>query len=325
MIDKNATESVARLALGDRNLGVVRTDEPLRLHSNWKIGGPADVFIEPENEEQIANAICVANENDIPLVVIGDGTNLLFDDKGVRGIVLNLGRSFGRHTIERNVVKAEAGIWVPRLARITASSGLAGLEHIVGIPGTLGGLVWMNGGSLRKGIGENVISVSAIDMKGNTNVLTNEECGFSYRGSAFQKMKAIIVGVELELKPGNQREIKSSMLKILRSRSSKFPRKLPNCGSVFMSVSDLYEQYGPPGKIIEDLGFKGRRIGDAQVSKVHANFILNRGNASSVDMLELIKQIRLSVYKKTNMWINCEVHYVHPAGKIEPAHMALAP
>lgn len=301
----------------------VTRNQPLHPLSNWKIGGPADLLVDACSEEQIARTILAAREANLPLVVIGDGTNLLFDDSGVRGIVLKIGRRFSGFRIHANRITAQAGVWVPRLARASACNGLSGIEHTIGIPGTIGGLVWMNGGSLRKGIGDHVETVSVINNQGELCVLPRDECGFSYRASHFQTMDAIICGVALRLESGCVREIKSAMLDILRARSRKFPRKMPNCGSVFMSTGTLYDKYGPPGKIIEDLGFKGTRIGDAEVSPVHANFLVNRGRASSAEMLELIRRIRARIHQHCGIWIHCEVRYVAPCGSIGPAHTAL--
>ena len=146
--------------LATKEIGRVVFDEPLSRHNSWKIGGPADLFIEPDNSDQIAEVLRFAHGNDIPLVVIGQGTNLLFDDAGVRGIVLKVGERLADLQISGNVIVAGGGVWVPQLARQSMQAGLSGLEHCIGIPGTLGGLVMMNGGSQRKGIGENVVSVT---------------------------------------------------------------------------------------------------------------------------------------------------------------------
>ncbi len=300
------------------DIGTFSIDEPLAAHCSWQIGGPADLLVEPSNEEQIARLIRYVNRYQIPLVVIGQGTNLLFDDAGVRGVVLKLGSSFSRIAINGNLITAEAGAWVPQLARMTMRAGLAGLEHSIGIPGTLGGLVMMNGGSQRKGIGENIRRVWLVDPQGQLQVLTQEECQFSYRHSALHG-RGVVVKAELECPRGELAEIRREMVCDLRERRHKFPRKLPNCGSVFLSTSEMHATVGPPGKIIEDAGLKGSRIGGAEVSQQHANFILNTGNAGSADVLDLIALIRTTIMQKIGFDLHCEVRYVRSDGQVVPA------
>jgi len=317
------SKSYALGKLSRHDLGVVINDALLSEHNSWKIGGPADLLVEPSSVKQIAATIDYARQNAIPLLVIGEGTNLLFDDAGLRGIVMKLGHTFADVSIEDNRILAEAGAWVPGVARKAMQAGLLGLEHTIGIPGTLGGLVLMNGGSQRKGIGENVTRVWIVDCEGNEKVLTREECDFSYRHSALQGTGAVVVKVELECERGDAKQIRQAMLADLRERRRKFPRKEPNCGSVFLSTSEMHASVGPPGKVIEDAGLKGTRIGNAQVSHQHANFIVNRGGASSRDVLALIDYIRKTVYEKIGFDLCCEVRYVSPSGDVMPAHQAL--
>lgn len=300
-------------------VGQVTVDEPLSRHNSWQIGGPADLFVEPENSTQVASVMRFMQEYELPLVVIGQGTNLLFDDVGVRGVVLKIGARMDRIDIDGTRIVAGAGAWVPQLARFAMRAGLSGLEHCIGIPGTLGGLVMMNGGSHRRGIGEHVIRVTVVDKDATMHHLSAAECHFSYRYSALQERGAVVVAVELECPSGNLENIRQGMLQDLRERRRKFPRKLPNCGSVFLSTSAMHESVGPPGKIIEDAGLKGLRCGGAEVSKQHANFIVNRGGATSADVLQLISRIRATIRKQFDFDLRCEVRYVSPRGEICPA------
>lgn len=296
--------------------------EPLARHTSWRIGGPADVLAEPGNAEQIAQILVFARSHAIPLLVIGQGTNLLFDDAGLRGIVIKIGSRMGRIDINGRQILAEAGAWVPQIARRAAKAGLAGLEHIIGIPGTLGGLVLMNGGSQRRGIGENVKRVWILDRNGSPSVLTAKDCAFSYRHSALQEIDAVVTRVELECTAGDPCLIRRAMIEDLRERRRKFPRKEPNCGSVFLSTSEMHATVGPPGKIIEEAGLKGMRIGAAEVSPRHANFIVNRGQAQARDVLALIAYIRHRVRERIGFDLRCEVRYVDPQGRIMPADQA---
>jgi len=305
-----------------QDVGQYTFDVPLSGHSSWQIGGPADLLVEPARADQVAAVVRFANQCQIPLVVIGQGTNLLFDDTGLRGIVLKLGGNFSKITIEEKRIIAESGAWVPGLARKAMLAGLAGLEHTIGIPGTIGGLVLMNGGSQRKGIGENVRRVEVISRQGEVLELNRKECAFSYRKSALQGTGAVVIGVELECERQDPRQIRHMMLDDLRERRRKFPRKEPNCGSVFLSTGEMHASVGPPGKIIEEAGLKGVRIGDAEVSRQHANFIVNHGSASSRDVLALIAHIRQVVDRRIGFDLCCEVRYVSPRGVIMPAHQA---
>jgi UDP-N-acetylmuramate dehydrogenase len=219
---------------------------------------------------------------------------------------------------------AEAGAWVPGVARKAMQAGLAGLEHTIGIPGTLGGLVLMNGGSQRRGIGENVRRVWIVDSEGREAELSRKECDFSYRHSALQGTGAVVVKVELECASETPQRIRRVMLDDLRERRRKFPRKEPNCGSVFLSTAEMHASVGPPGKIIEEAGLKGLSIGKAEVSHQHANFIVNRDGATSKDVLELIAHIRQVVLEKAGFELCCEVRYVSPAGEVMPAHRAIS-
>ncbi len=304
----------------------LRFDEPLSRHSTWRIGGPADVLIEPRSAGQVGAVVRFAKREGIPLLVIGQGSNLLFDDAGLRGIVLKLGARFSRLEITGRHIFAEAGVWVPQLARQAAQRGLSGLEHIIGIPGTIGGLVAMNGGSLRHAIGDNVLRVRTIDRGGDPAVLTRAECRFSYRASSLQENGAVVIGVELECTDGEPREMRRQMLADLRERRRKFPRRgEPNCGSVFLSTAEMHATVGPPGRIIEEAGLKGYRLGAAEVSCRHANFIVNRGGATAGEVLALIAHIRKTVRERSGFELRCEVRHVAPNGEIRPADLAGVP
>jgi UDP-N-acetylmuramate dehydrogenase len=304
--------------LGSADIGDFTLDEPLQNHCSWRIGGLADLLVEPHSIQQILNLQRLATQAGLPLVVIGEGSNLLFHDEGVRGVVVKIARKFSQFSINRNCVVAESGIWVPKLSRAVGRAGLTGMEHTIGIPGTLGGLILMNGGSKRKSIGTNVRKVWAINRQGEIICLQQNECQFSYRDSIFQNSGSIITMVELACEAGEPRLIRSEMLNTMRERRSKFPLKEPSCGSVFKSNPQFYETIGPPGKAIEETGLKGLRIGDAQVSHKHANFIVNLGKAKAFDVLELVRLIREEVFKRTNYILECEVRHVSPSGKIFP-------
>jgi UDP-N-acetylmuramate dehydrogenase len=289
--------------------------------SRWKIGGKADCVVSPSSSEEVSSVVQYLFKHDLRYVVIGSTSNLLFSDKGLRAVCLKIGNLMSDFNINDETVWAQAGVWVPGFVRNVGRAGLSGIEHAVGIPGTLGGLICMNGGSQRKGIGSHIKRAIAVSPKGEIMIFTQPECEFEYRTSVFQRNRCIITELELcfeHKKPCN--EIRDEMLEILMSRKNKFPQKLPNCGSTFISNPKIYGKYGPPGKIIEDLGFKGYRVGDAEVSNVHANFINNRGKATSNEVLKLIKIIREKVYDYTGFDMKSEVKYVSEFGLVRPAH-----
>ena len=318
--------SAARLPLlaelSRLDVGLCTFAAPLADYCTWRIGGPADLLVEPQDIAQIQRLRRFAYQHALPCVVIGQGSNLLFSDAGVRGIVLRLGQRFARLQIEGERIAAAAGVWVPGLARKAQQAGLTGLEHIVGIPGTIGGLVLMNGGSHRQCIGDLVERVSLVSREGEIQELTPAECDFSYRHSALQGSGGVIVAVELRCPRGDRGEIRQAMLADLRERRGKFPLRLPNCGSVFLSTAAMHASVGPPGRIIEECGLKGLRVGKAEVSRRHANFIVNCGGASACDVVTLIAAIRAQVRNAIGFELDCEVRYVTPEGKIVPAHLA---
>jgi UDP-N-acetylmuramate dehydrogenase len=242
--------------------------------------------------------------------------------------VLKLGRRFSGFSFSGARVRAKGGVWVPRLVRNIADAGLSGMEHASGIPGSLGGLVTMNGGSLRRSVGENILSVDAVSHAGEMRTFSREECDFSYRHSFFQcsgtrdEERWIILGALLELTPGDRGAIRREQLRILEERRVKFPHHQPNCGSVFSNVPAVYDLAGPPGRIVEETGLKGKQVGGAQVSFCHANFIVNMGGATARDVLSLIGEVRRRVYDRIGVWLDCEVRYADERGVLVPASEA---
>lgn len=285
----------------------------LAPYSWWQIGGPSDYFIEVSSQSNLEAVVTGLREASLPFCVIGQGTNLLFDDAGYRGCVIRIGKGLSNLTIARDRITVGAGCWVPRLTLFAARHGLSGLEHTIGIPASLGGLVCMNGGSQRKNIGELIESVTVLTPEGKIRTDLAPECGFGYRKSRYQVSGDIVLSATLVFKCKRAySEQRLEMLKILCERNRKFPRKLPSCGSVFKSSPELYEAYGPPGKVIEDLGFKGLVRGSIQVSPTHANFIVNLGAGSSNDILSLVREIHSVVLMKTGISMQPEFLYVDP-------------
>ncbi|WP_147105634.1 UDP-N-acetylmuramate dehydrogenase [Nesterenkonia populi] len=299
---------------------LVSTRIELSRLSRWRIGGNADALVEPSNEQQVSAVLRVLLESKTPYCVVGDTSNLLFDSEGLRGVLIRIASEMSGINIEGRDVAVKAGTSVPKLARRVGARGLTGIEHTVGIPGTIGGLVLMNGGSQRKGIGSHVTWVRYVDTNGEVRVIAPDECHFSYRSSALQTRGGVIVEVGLRLEEGDPHTINAEMDHIVESRRARFPEDHPNCGSTFLSNPAMYSTAGPPGQVIEQAGFKGKRIGGAQVSPQHANFINNVGAAKSDDVLELIRQIRETVRTRTGFVMDSEARYVTPDSRVLPVH-----
>jgi len=294
---------------------------PLNSLSYWKIGGLAQCVLSPRSLNELQEAIRLCHSYPtIPKLVIGDCSNLLFDDSGFDGVLIKLGNELSNIAIKGTRVYCEAGAWVPEVAYRCYRSGLSGIEHICGIPGRIGGLVYMNGGSQRRGILENVEEVIAFDADGEKLEFHSGNLHHSYRQSPFQNKPITIASVTLSLVKSDVSTVRHAMKNILASRRKKFPRKLPNCGSVFLSNPKMYDVVGPPGFAIEQAGLKGLREGNAQISPLHANFIVNLGGAKSRDVLFLIARARNDVFKRTGFKMDCEVRYVTKDGDIMQAH-----
>lgn len=283
----------------------------------WRIGGRARAMLEPRSVQELQALRSWFAEQGQPHVVIGHTSNLLFSDAGLDVPCIRISSKLGGLSITNTRVTAEAGIWVPYFARRLQLAGLKGLAHICGIPGTLGGLICMNGGSQRKSIGTHVVRVVSIDDKGNLKRRNQAACQFAYRSSAFQHNNEIVAAVTLQLnRVEDPAALRREMIEILSSRRRKFPKELPNCGSVFVSNPAMYAQFGPPGAVIERLGFKGQQVGGAQVSPVHANFIVNRGHARAKDVLSLILAIAARARQELGLSLVSEARYVSPSGRI---------
>ena len=300
--------------------GLARNVELSKM-SWWRIGGRADLVVRPSTTLEVAAVMSWFNSRGIRPAVIGLTTNLLFDDAGLRVPCIQIGNRMANIEVQGERVRAEAGAWVPRLSRSLMKKGLGGAEHICGIPGTLGGLICMNGGSQRKCIADHILSVESVDRAGAVRIHDTSDCGFAYRQSIFQTNDEIITASTMRYVPRPRDEVRREMCVILGERRQKFPRKEPNCGSVFKSDPEMYAEIGSPGAIIERLGYKNRRVGGACVSPKHANFIINTGNATALDVLELVREIKKAVRAATGYAMETEARFLRADGKILPACM----
>lgn len=285
----------------------------------WKIGGRASLFVSLASVEEVVAVRKLLSLSDFPSVVIGETTNLLFSDGRVDAVVLQISDNLGAVTVDGTTVSAGSGISASQLSEVLASANLTGGEHFCDIPGSLGGLIAMNGGSKRLSISNSLISVDVVTPQGSLKSVSAQDCRFTYRGSIFQDSDDVIVGATLKFEEGpGVDQIKSKMSEIRSERRNKFPSDYPNCGSVFKSSPELYESVGPPGQIIESMGLRGARIGDASVSERHGNFFENLGQATAEDMLTLICSTRRKVKEETGFDLATEVRFVSNDGRIAP-------
>lgn len=282
--------------------GLVLPMESMRKHTTWKIGGPAEVMVIPQNVEDVIKALRIAGQWDMNITVIGNGSNLLVADAGIKGMVLKLAGGLNNWQINANNIIAGAGCLLPVLARRSVGQNLAGLEFAAGIPASLGGALVMNAGAHGSDIGSLIEEVSVCDLSGAVYRFKRAECGFDYRTSRFQKENFIILSAVLGLQPGDKTAGEERISVNLAKRRQGQPLDYPNAGSVFRNMPQA-----PAGKLIDSAGAKGLRVGDAMVSEKHANFIVNLGNATAADMLSLIQRIQSMVFDKYQVVLHPEV------------------
>jgi UDP-N-acetylmuramate dehydrogenase len=268
-------------------------NEALKKYTSFRIGGPADYFCSPKDEQDLAEALRFAREKKIPVAIMGAGTNLLALDKGFRGLVVKLAGGFGRIKVKGRTIVAGAGVPLPQLVKISEKKGLSGLEFLAGIPGTVGGAVVMNAGAWGKEMSDHVTRVRVLDGKGKEKAVSNKGLNFGYRKSALQKSGEIVIEAVFRLRKGKVGAIKRKIRIYLEKRKAKQPLGIPNAGSIFKNPKGRFA-----GEMVEMAACKGMRVGDAQVSTKHANFIVNLGDAKAREVIKLISRIQSIVKKK---------------------------
>lgn len=285
----------------------VLIDEPMSKHTSFKTGGNADIFVKLETEEKLKYILQYAKKNKIPVTIIGNGTNLLVRDGGIRGIVIQLKINNVEVTDLENkiIIKSGAGVSLARLANIAKDNCGAGLEFAIGIPGTLGGAIKMNAGAYGAEMQNVIKTTKYIDLDGNVKNIQNSEHQFEYRNSIFSKTSGIILESVIELTKGNQEEIEKKMKENMKARGEKQPIDKPSAGSTFKRGNGYIT-----AKLIDECGLKGYKIGGAKVSTKHAGFVINARNATSKDILSLIEYIQEKVYEKYKIEIEPEVQIV---------------
>ena len=280
----------------------VRINEPMKNHTTFKIGGPAQYYVTPESVTQIQEVVSLCRNMNIPLHVIGNGSNILVGDDGVDGVVLALFNTFSDYEIKDNVITAQAGMSLIKLAVIALREGLTGLEFASGIPGSVGGAVYMNAGAYDGQMKDVVTSVTVLDEAGNIRILGRDELDMGYRTSAVAKHNMIVLQVIIELKAGNKEQIKDRMNQLSELRKQKQPLEYPSAGSTFKRPEGYFA-----GKLIADAGLKGYSIGGAAVSEKHAGFVVNMGGATAKDVVELTDYIKKRIIEQFGVTLELEI------------------
>lgn len=289
--------------------GRIALSEPLSRYTSFRIGGPADYYLEPADKQDVVRIIPYLQSQNIPFLIIGKGSNLLVSDEGVRGAVINLEGGLTSMSIDGDILSVEAGVTLARFVDFCIQHGFSGVEMLPGIPGTIGGAVMMNAGAYGGEISDHLVDVELI-RNGKVAVVPKEEAGFVYRGSGFAG--DIILGARFRLPPGDKAETLKVRRELLIKRNRAQPVNFPNSGSMFKN---------PPGtfaaKLIESAGLKGHRHGKAQISERHANFFVNLGGASAQDVMALIELAQQTVLEKFSIHLELEVKLVGFSESIE--------
>lgn len=287
--------------VSDENIYI---NEPMSRHTSFRIGGPADVLIIPQSVDELIKVMSLIKAENIPYFILGNGTNVIVSDKGIRGVVIKL-TAIRKISVDGEIIVSEAGALLSAIANTALDNELTGFEFASGIPGTLGGAITMNAGAYGPEIKDVVEKVEVIDKDGSIYEVKNGNMRFGYRSSLIQSDNLIAIKAWIHLKKGNYKDIKAKMDELNGLRKMKQPLEHPSAGSVFKRPEGFYA-----GKLIQDAGLSGYTIGGAQVSEKHCGFIINKGNATADDVLNLIAYIKRTVKDKFGVDLETEVKII---------------
>lgn len=280
-------------------------NESMAKHTTFRVGGNADMYVSVKSVRELSLLIKLARETDTPFLVIGNGSNILVKDKGIRGLVIEIGSGMSDFELKGNKIYAQAGVLISKLASLALNHSLSGMEEISGIPGTLGGGIYMNAGAYGGELKNIIKTVTYIDEYGEEKTVTADECGFGYRKSIFTNGGKYIVSAVLELEEGDKTEISEKMADYAKRRREKQPLSLPSAGSTFKRPEGYFA-----GALIQESGLKGYKSGGAMISDLHAGFVVNYDNATSQDILDVIKHTQETVLDKFGVMLETEVKII---------------
>lgn len=279
----------------------IMIDEEMKNHIYFKVGGPADIFLTPKSVEQLAETVKICRENNIPYFIIGNGSNLLVKDGGMRGVVIALTK-LNKIQSKGNFIKADAGVLLKDVSDKAVENSLTGFEFACGIPGSVGGAVFMNAGAYGGEIKNVILEAEVMDNEGNIIVLSKDELELGYRTSKVMKENLIVISAIFQLELGEKEVIESRVEELTRKREEKQPLEYPSAGSTFKRPEGYFA-----GKLIQDAGLKGYSIGGAAVSEKHSGFVINKNGATAKDILDLIKYVQQEVHKQFGVELHTEV------------------
>lgn len=301
-MDNHRIENKFCNCLGSDN---VKQQEPMSRHTTFRIGGPADFYLCPHSTKEVQEIVEICKEEKLPYFVLGNGSNLLVSDKGYRGVVIQLWKNFSDITVKDCCIQAKAGALLSKVAAEALEAGLTGMEFASGIPGTIGGAAFMNAGAYGGEMKDIIKSVKVLDTQGEVLVLPKEELKMGYRTSIVKEKGYTVLSVELELTRGNQEEIRNTMEDLKERRTSKQPLEMPSAGSTFKRPEGYFA-----GKLIMDSGLRGFSVGGAQVSEKHCGFVVNKGGATAMDVLNLIREVQRRVKEQFGVDLETEVRFL---------------
>ncbi len=287
--------------INNKTASLCLMNESLKKHTTYGIGGPADLMIFPKSKQDLIKVIEIINENKIQLTILGSGSNVLVSDNGIRGAVISLKNSLKQIEVDDNILYAECGTMLGKIVKHAVKNNLIGLENLNGVPGTLGGALIMNAGAWGGEISENLIHVEVINSKSEIQKIQKKDLNFSYRQSSFNK-DDILLSAKFNLKKADKDIIKENFIEAQSGRKKSQPLNKRSAGSLFKNPKN-----NSAGKLLDEAGLKGFSIGDAKISEKHANFFINDGDASSRDMLMLIRKAHKEVKDKFNVNLSLEV------------------
>lgn len=301
-MENNSIENMFCMILGSDN---VKVQEPMKNHTTFRIGGPADYYLCPHSTEELQKILQICRENKIEFFILGNGSNLLVSDKGYRGAVIQLWKNFSDIVTEDDAVAVKAGALLSKVAAEALEAGLTGMEFASGIPGTMGGAVMMNAGAYGGEMKDIIKEVTVLTKEGEILTLSQEEMNFGYRTSVVKEKGYVVISVVLQLKKGDREEIRKLMNDLKERRVTKQPLDMPSAGSTFKRPEGYFA-----GKLIMDAGLRGFSVGGAQISEKHCGFVVNKGEATAADVLGLIKEVQKRVQEKFGVALEPEVKFL---------------
>ena len=288
--------------LGEEN---VFTKEPMSRRTTFRAGGPADFFVTPEKEGQVRKTLSLLKEAQVPRYIMGNGSNLLVGDRGYRGVILQICKKMNRIRIQDTVIQAQAGALLSKVAAEAQAKGLTGFEFASGIPGSLGGAAMMNAGAYGGEMKQVLIQAQILNASGEIEDVLAEEMELGYRSSVFSRNGGVILSASIQLEPGDPSAIQSRMEELKFLRTSKQPLEYPSAGSTFKRPEGYFA-----GKLIQDAGLRGFQVGGAQVSEKHCGFVINKDQASAMDIRSLMEQVSEKVYTRFGVRLEPEVKLI---------------